>query len=269
MSRAPLAEAADERAFGGKTARLSVATAAGLPVPLGVALSVPFTEAVGRSHPPAIAELEAAWSDLGPPLAVRSSAVGEDAKAASFAGQHLSSLNVLTFDALVAAVESVWRSARSRAALEYRARLGIGGAPEIGVLLQELIDADVAGVMFTRSPVGVPQERLVEASWGLGGAVAAGRVVPDRYRLSASGGIVERTAGVKNVALRPAPAGGVTERAVEDELAGRLCLGDGELEQLASLAARCESLFGEALDIEWGLAAGTFHVLQVRAITRR
>ena len=269
MRWAPLSGAADDRTFGGKTARLSAASAGGLPVPRAVAISVALTAAVAQAHPPGIEALEAAWSELDGPLAVRSSAVGEDGATASFAGLHHSVLNVVSFAELVAAIEGVWRSARSEPALAYRDRLAIRGAPEIGVLLQELVDPDVAGVMFTRDPAGAGQELLIEASWGLGGAVAAGRVVPDRYHLSASGAIVERTPGVKNVALRPAPAGGVAERPVQAEMAGRLCLGDSELVQLASLAARCESLFGGAQDVEWAIAAGSLHVLQVRPITRR
>ena len=92
--RAPRGERLDAELYGGKAAQLAVAVGAGLPVPPGVALSVELVEAIAAGAPAAIAELERTWPLLRAPLAVRSSAVGEDSEEASFAGQHLTCLNV-------------------------------------------------------------------------------------------------------------------------------------------------------------------------------
>lgn len=267
MTCAPLADATDARTFGGKAAGLAAALRAGLPVPAAVALAVPFTEEVVRGSPRAIAELEGAWRTLEGPVAVRSSAVGEDSITASFAGQHHTRLNVCSLGGLRSAIEGIWLSARSEAALGYRERLGITAAPEVGVVLQTLLDPDSAGVMFTRHPTGDGQERLIEASWGLGGTVAAGRVIPDRYRLGAFGEVLEMTPGRKWVELRSLPNGGTAEQALAHDLVGRLCLGERELGELDDLARRCEDLFGGPQDIEWAFARPRLHLLQVRPVT--
>ena len=267
MTWASLADATDERRFGGKAARLAAAAGFGLPIPDGVALSVSLTEAAATHDPAAIAALEAIWQGLPGSVAVRSSVVGEDSTTASYAGQHATHLNVCSAADLRTAVVAIHESARAPAALAYRGRLGIEDLPETGVLLQAFVDAEVAGVMFTRSPLRGAQERLIEASWGLGVLVAAGRVVSDRYRLAPSGTVVERTAGPKHVALRPRPDGGTIEQPVPTELVQRRCLDDDHLDALAGLAARCEALFGAPQDVEWAFADGELWLLQVRPIT--
>jgi pyruvate,water dikinase len=199
---------------------------------------------------------------------VRSSAIGEDSADASFAGQHLTRLNVTDAGMLAEAVVAVWASARSEAALAYRARLGIDGSPRTGVVVQQLLDPDVAGVLFTRNPVDGSDERMVEASWGLGEVVVAGRVIPDRFRIARDGTILERTAGWKHVALRPSGLGGTVEEPVAADRVEQLCLDDRRLAELNELAARCERAFGTGRDLEWALSGETVHLLQCRAVTR-
>jgi pyruvate,water dikinase len=263
-----LREATDEAVFGGKAVQLGAGIRAGLPVPDGIALPAPLVAAVAARDAAAVERLDAVGCTLAGPLAVRSSAVGEDSEQASFAGQHVTRLNVQGGEALVEAVRAIWDSARSEAALAYRRRLGIAGEPQIGVVVQALVVADVAGVLFTVNPVDGADERVIEAAWGLGEAVVAGLVTPDRYRVSREGRGIERVAGAKTVAIRPGPDGGTIEQGVLADRAGTLCLEDGHLRQLHGLATRCEAVFGGAQDLEWAFAGETLHLLQRRAITR-
>jgi pyruvate,water dikinase len=122
--------------------------------------------------------------------------------------------------------------------------------------------------MFTQNPVTGADERVIEASLGLGEAVVAGRVIPDHYRVSRDGEVLERTAGRKDVAFRSLAQGGTVEEAVPADLVERLCLDDGQLAEMNALAARCERVYGPGRDIEWAFADGTLYLLQCRAVTR-
>jgi pyruvate,water dikinase len=265
---ASLEQSLDATRYGGKAAQLAAACRAGLPVPRGMALPVDVVEAIAAGDPAATAELERAWSLLRPPLAVRSSAVGEDSETTSFAGQHLTTLNVCRAAGALAAVEAVWRSGHAESALAYRRRLGVAGTPRIGAVLQEQIDADCAGVLFTRNPVDGADEFVVEAAWGLGEAVVAGLVTPDRFRIARDGIVVERVEGEKDVAVVLAPEGGTHEIAVSADRVRRLCLDDRQLAELVSLAERCQRSFAGGLDLEWAFADGVLYLLQCRALTR-
>ena len=114
---------------------------------------------------------------------MRSSAVDEDGTDASFAGQHLTLLNVPSADDVPSALREIWWSANSDSAITYRQRVGLFTRPSVGVVIQTLLDPDVAGVMFTKNPVTGADERVIEASWGLGEAVVAGLVIPDTFRV--------------------------------------------------------------------------------------
>jgi hypothetical protein len=135
-------------------------------------------------------------------------------------------------------------------------------------VVQSLLSPDVAGVLFTQNPINGADERLIEASWGLGEVVVAGRVIPDSFRMDRDGTVLERTPGVKKVAIRAASDGGTFEQVVEAELVERLCLDDDLLTQLNVLAGQCEQVFGPARDIEWAFAGGQIYLLQCRAVTR-
>ena len=225
-------------------------------------------DAVAAGDEAAIAQLTTAARPLAGPLAVRSSAVDEDGADASFAGQHLTLLNVPSVDDLRAAVQEIWWSANSDSAITYRQRVGLFTWPSIGVVVQSLLSPDVAGVLFTQNPINGADERLIEASWGLGEVVVAGRVIPDSFRMDRDGTVLERTPGVKKVAIRAASDGGTFEQVVEAELVEKLCLDDDLLTQLNVLAGQCEQVFGPARDIEWALAGGQIYLLQCRAVTR-
>jgi pyruvate,water dikinase len=239
----------------------------GLPVPPGVALSGDLVEAVAAGEAKAIDRLAKAIADLPHPFAVRSSAVDEDSASASFAGQHLTVLNVHSAADVPAAVREVWWSANSDSAITYRQRVGLFTRPSVGVVVQSLLNPTVAGVMFTEHPVTGADERLIEATWGLGEAVVAGLVVPDHFRLDRSGRVLERKAGRKRIAIRSLPSGGTFEQPVPAEQVTELCLGDAELAALGDLALQCEKVYGPRRDIEWAFADGTVHLLQCRAVT--
>jgi pyruvate,water dikinase len=264
----PLEQAYDESVYGSKAIGLGDAARSGLPLPPGVALSGAVVEAVASGDSQTVAKVAELVRPLGSPLAVRSSAVDEDGAEASFAGQHMTLLNVPGVDAVKDALREIWWSANSDSAITYRQRVGLFRQPSVGVVVQSLLDPDCAGVMFTRNPINGADERVIEASWGLGEAVVAGLVIPDHFRIDSSGAVLERTAGLKKIAVRKVPEGGTVEEKLSPELAEQICLSDDQLADLHRLASRCEEVYGPDRDIEWAFAGGQLYLLQCRAITR-
>jgi pyruvate,water dikinase len=263
----PLDKARDESVFGAKAVGLGDAARAGLPIPPGIALAGPIVEAIASGDQHAIKKVEKLAQSLPTPLAVRSSAVGEDSADASFAGQHLTLLNVPTVDDVGAAVRDIWWSANSDSAITYRQRVGLFERPSVGVVVQSLLDPESAGVMFTQNPINGTDERLIEASWGLGEVVVSGRVIPDNFRLDKSGTVLERTPGVKKLAIRTLPDGGTIEEDIAPDHVEQPCLDDAQLAELSALADRCEQVYGPGRDIEWAIADKQLYLLQCRAIT--
>lgn len=270
-----LRAAVDPHVFGGKAAALALAVRAGLPVPAGVALSADLVAGLladdrtgpspaGHGRRRAVVD---ALATVPGPLAVRSSGVGEDGATASFAGQHLTELNVIGVEAALAAVLAVGRSADSASAAAYRA--GVGAPPGAGcaVVVQTLVAAEVAGVMFTRNPVTGADERVIEASWALGESVVAGLVTPDCYRLGRDGSVLHTFVGRKDTAVVAMPGGGTRTRAVDPAVAAAPCLTAHHLGALNALAALCEEVYDGAHDIEWAFAAGALALLQRRPVT--
>jgi pyruvate,water dikinase len=232
-----------------------------------VALSGDLVEAVASGDNKAIQKLAEAIVNLPPPFAVRSSAVDEDGAAASFAGQHLTLLNVHSEADVPGAVREVWWSANSDSAITYRQRVGLFTRPSVGVVIQSLLNPSVAGVMFTENPVTGADERVIEASWGLGEAVVNGIIVPDHFRLDRSGQVLERKPGRKRIAIRSLPNGGTFEEQLPPAQVNQLCLDDIQLAALGQLALQCEKVYGPRRDIEWAFQNGTLYLLQCRAIT--
>ena len=272
MYARPLADlrSADEAGFGGKSASLGELIASGIPVPPGFALS-----ADARAEPMSGTVREAivaAYEALGddPPVAVRSSAIGEDSAAATFAGQHETYLWVRGADAVCEAVRDCWASLHGERATSYRERLGpAGDAPAMGVAVQVMVDAAVSGVMFTCNPVsGDPSTIAVNASWGLGLAVVGGEVTPDEYRLSkVTGEVLQRTVGRKHLEYTAGPKGAV-RRDVPDDRIEAPCLEDAQLAALGETARRVEGHFGGPQDIEWAIdREGELFLLQSRPVT--
>jgi pyruvate,water dikinase len=257
----------DEDAYGGKAAALGTAIRAGLPVPPGVALPADLVADAGRDGlAAAVAHAVRDVAREGEPLAVRSSVVGEDGARHSFAGQHLTVLNVVRPDAVARAVADVALSARSPSALAYRGAGGDHSTPRCGVVLQRQASALAAGVLFSRHPVTGADELVVEAAWGLGVAVVDGLVVPDLVRLDSDGRLLEQVVGDKDRAVVPQPRGGTAVVEVPPERARRPCLGPAELAALADLARRCDAVFGGPSDLEWAWTADGAVLLQRRPV---
>lgn len=270
LAPVPLAEVFDESRFGGKAVSLGQALRAKLPVPGGFGIEVDLVEALVTSNDSEI--LAEAFTKLGGPVAVRSSAVGEDAKGASFAGQHLSVMNLRTIAEAAEAVRNVGLSAFTSSALAYRQEQGIVGPPRIAAVMQRMVVPDVAGVLFTRDPLTGTDERVVEAAWGLGEVIVSGLVVPDSFRIGRDASIRERRAGVKDVMLRSTANGGTEQIIVEGGRVAELSLSDQHLHELNELAGMCELYyhFGyeRGLDIEWAIERDRLFLLQCRPITR-
>jgi pyruvate,water dikinase len=263
----PLIEAGDARTFGGKAAHLALAAGASLPVPEGVALPWRLVDAVAARDPEATALLAAA-APLGDSLAVRSSAVGEDSGRASFAGQHLSLLGVRAVG-LAAAVEAVWRSVREEPARAYRGSLGVAGDLRAGIVVQSMVRADVAGVLFCPNPLTGADEVVIEAAWGLGEAVVSGLVIPDLVRLSTAGNVLERRRGVKDVEVVAVAGGGTANRSISGPRVLAPCLDARQLAGLHRLAIACERAFGGSQDLEWAFAGPRLWLLQRRPVTAK
>ena len=262
----PLADATDPAGYGGKAAQLAGALGHALPVPGGFALAWTAVNATVAGDPDTHHGL--AGLERGP-WAVRSSAIGEDSAAASFAGAHLSVLGVVGSGAVLEAIGRVHASASDPSASAYRDRLSLESEdPRMAVVIQQMVAADVAGVMFTRNPVTGVRERVIEASWGLGESVVSGMVTPDQYRLGQDGRFLDRTAGEKDVALRLRPDGSVEEVAIAAEHVESFCLDEHHLTALHELATACDRAFGcTEHDIEFAFVGATPFLLQRRPIT--
>ena len=257
-----LIDAADPSIYGGKAVQLGTALRAGLPVPDGIALGWPDVDAVAAGH--------ASLDDvvLPNPCSVRSSAVDEDSADASFAGAHVTVLGVQGCNAVCEAVAAVRASAYDPGALAYRAALGLDASPRMAVVVQRLVDSDVAGVMFTRNPMTGADECVIESSWGLGEAVVAGLVTPDHWVLDAAGRTTTFIVGEKDIAIRRT-ASGTAEEPVDAGLIETPCLDDAQLTALYELAATCDQVYGaRGHDIEFAFAGGQLYLLQRRPITR-
>lgn len=263
-----LCDALDASRFGGKAAQLGAALRAGLPVPDGFALDVDAVDRIASGDAASIERCLAALPELGR-VAVRSSAIGEDGAGASFAGQHLTCLGVRTEAAFVDAVRAVWSSARAPSALAYRAKLGLDPSPRIAVVVQAMVAAECAGVMFTVDPRTGEDVRLIETAWGLGESIVAGIVDPDRYRVRRGGHVIERSIGDKDVAVRMTDDGRTEEQPVAPSMREAACLDDARLRALDALATRCDEVYGKAHhDIEFAWERGRLFLLQRRPVTR-
>ncbi|HEY6525091.1 MAG TPA: PEP/pyruvate-binding domain-containing protein [Solirubrobacteraceae bacterium] len=259
--------ARDADRFGGKSASLGELLHAGIPVPPGFAISTDagedLTDILRR-------DIAARYGEMGDgvPVAVRSSALGEDSAEATFAGQQDTCLWVRGIDAIYDAVQKCWASLHSAQAVSYRERFGVDN-PAMGVTIQRMVDAAVSGVMFTCNPVSGDRSMVaINASWGLGLAVVGGEVTPDDYLVSkVTGEVVKQTVNDKAIQYVPSTHG--TERIDVDEARrSQPCLDDDKLSALVALGKRVEKHFGAPQDIEWAVDdAGELFILQSRPVT--
>ena len=200
--------------------------------------------------------------------AVRSSATAEDLPTASFAGQQDTYLNVNGQKAILEHVTRCWASLYSERAVTYRLRNGIDHRKvRMGVIVQQMVLPDAAGVMFTADPVTSNRTIVVvEAAFGLGEALVSGRVNADIFRVR-DGAIVAKEIAAKHLAVHASPAGGTHERSIEQEHQEQPTLTDSQVVRLAQLGRRIEAHFDHPQDIEWCLVDDGFVIVQSRPIT--
>lgn len=270
-----LEECADVVIVGGKAANLGRLIRAGFVVPNGfVITTAAFRAASGYgSRTPVMSaeiadEILSAYQTLGAGLvAVRSSATAEDMATASMAGQYETFLNIEGDDELLDAVRRCWASLNGTRVRAYLEEHAIDHqSVEMAVVVQHLVAADAAGVMFTNHPdprrIG---EMLIEASWGLGEAVVSGRVQPDVLRIDQhSGRVLSATIADKRMQIA---AGAKEEACVGDLQRERSCLNSHDVHKLWQLGNRLSAHFGAPQDIEWAICAGEVYLLQTRPIT--
>ena len=193
--------------------------------------------------------------DDSSPVAVRSSATAEDLPSASFAGQQDTYLNVIGIDAVLEAVRRCWESLWSERAVVYRASKAIDPRTvQLAVIVQQMVKAEAAGVLFTANPVtGNRRQAVIDASFGLGEGVVSGLVNPDHFVVNRiNGEIIERRRGDKRLSVQPLPEGGVRQE-TPDHPSQNFSLSDAQIAALTQLGQRVEAHFGSPQDIEWAL----------------
>ena len=281
---------------GGKAANLGELIRAGFPVPPGFCITTAAyqqiaadavdlgTRDAGRLAeqarvailaapvPAAVVDaVDRAYRALGDdvPVAVRSSATAEDLPWASFAGQQDTYLNIVGADAVLDAVRRCWASLWTDRAVSYRTTNGIDHAiVALAVVVQHMVESQVAGVLFTADPVtGDRGHPVIDASPGLGEAVVSGAVNPDHFVVDAAGTVLERRLGDKRVVVRSLPGGG-TEQVARPTDAEKPCLSDAQIRDLTALGQRVQAHYGAPQDIEWAVdSAGELWLTQARPIT--
>lgn len=263
---------------GGKGTSLGRLIRGGFPVPPGFVVNTRAyqlaREAAGSGAgpielPPGVAEeiLQAYRTMDAGTVAVRSSATAEDLAAASMAGQCESILDVTGEENLLVAVRRCWASLNAPHIQAYFDKHGIDSTKvAMAVVVQRLVPADVAGVLFTVNPNGFGRSSmLIEASWGLGEMVVGGRVQPDMFVVEReTGRQISSVIGDKRIQL---VAGTRTEHPVEDSLRKKACLSESDVHRLWELGTRIAGHFGVPQDIEWAIHGGNLYLLQSRPIT--
>jgi pyruvate,water dikinase len=219
------------------------------------------------------AEIAAAYEQLCAgrgdiPVAVRSSATTEDAEDASFAGLQDTYLWVIGADSVIDHVRQCWASLYSVESVCYRRKQDFPEAGvAMGVVVQQMVDARCAGVMFTRSPTtGDKSVITIEGAWGLGSAVVSGEVTPDRWVIGKlTGDISVRDISDKHAEQLPKAGGGIEEVPVPEERRKTACLSDDELQALRAVGRQCEKHYGKPQDIEWAVERETGRILLLQS----
>ncbi len=219
-------------------------------------------------------EIKAAYVQLDDSqlaVAVRSSANAEDLPNLSFAGQQETYLNIRGDNEVVAAVKRCWASLWTSQALAYRHQNGIAQeSVAMSVVVQLLVPADVAGILFTANPsTGERSELVINASYGLGEAVVSGQITPDTYIVNrADGSIKESMIGTKELQIDAGDGQGTSSREVSQERQSASVLSASQVEELWQLTEKVVALYNHVpQDIEWAIFDDEIHLLQARPIT--
>jgi len=203
-------------------------------------------------------------------VAVRSSATAEDLPEASFAGQQDTYLNVKGPEDLIKYVRNCWASLFEARAIFYREENNFDHSKVyIAVVVQEMVDAEKAGVMFTVHPSTGEEKILIEGAWGLGEGVVSGTVTPDTYWVDkATGNILDKQVSEKKTMFQKKSENGQTVQApVPDELKNKQVLDETELAQLVELGKNIQEHYQFPQDTEWAIEDGKIFMLQSRPVT--
>jgi pyruvate,water dikinase len=250
----------------------TAAVCAGDPASLEAAadrIAIAFT---GGTIPDVIAQaIQHAYAHLGADdvaLAVRSSATAEDLPTQSFAGQQETYLNIRGAG-LLGAIKRCWASLWTTRAISYRARANIPAADvRLAVVVQELVPADVAGILFTANPVtGARHEVIINAAWGLGEAIVGGLVTPDYLVVDKATGRVMVHEVADKVVMTVRTPDGTHEAPVPAQQRCAPTINSVQATELVQLGVAIEQLYGRPMDIEWVICGNDVLVVQARPIT--
>lgn len=211
-------------------------------------------------------KVEADQSDVS--VAVRSSSSAEDLQGASFAGQYETILDVRDFAQLMKSVKICWNSMFSARVKQYASqkKIALEQFP-MGVLVQQLIAADVSGVIFSMNPVTHNQEEIViNASYGLGEAIVSGLVTPDSFFVGKKTASIKRERGCKEMKMVYARKG-LQEVETTAEEQARFCLTDDQVLSLVKETRKIERFYQHPVDIEFAIKDEHLYILQARPIT--
>jgi pyruvate, water dikinase len=219
--------------------------------------------------PKILAPLLAAWhrqrEESAAASAVRSSALIEDRKGTSFAGQFESFLGIDDDAAFLTAVRACWAALWTTQARRYMDNNGLSPAhTAMAMLIQPLVDARASGGGLSETADG---RMLISATWGLGSAIAQGEVVPDRIVLSRQGFLRKIEPGRKDHRETCGHGGGATPQAVPSELVRAPCLNAAQAVTLGRLMRKAEAVIAGPVEIEWALDSVGFKLLQARPLT--
>ncbi len=202
-------------------------------------------------------------------VAVRSSATAEDLPEASFAGQQETYLNMRSLDALLEAVKKCWASLWTARAIAYRIKKNMDHSEvALAVVVQELVHAEAAGVLFSANPMsGRRDEMVINAAWGLGEAIVAGKVSPDTIIADHATGKIKKMDVTDKTVITVETKTGTEEKPLTDGRRSSAVLDKVQVAELVGIARRIESLYGKPQDIEWCRSGGNFYIVQARPIT--
>lgn len=248
---------------GNKAANASILYRAGFPVPEGIVMTASYV----NEYPKWVNDFSLAkriYESLGPPLVVRSSAIGEDSDGQSFAGIFESRLNLRNFEQYKKAIDEVISSASSQIAESYA---GNKSRTNMALLIQRMVSAEVSGVLFTANPItGNKDEMVLEYFNGLGPSVVSGKVSPNSVVINKKGLIIKAINYVDSgIGYFEREEGGLDERHVGYKEV--IHMEPALIKEISCMALEIESLLGKPQDVEWSMARGRFYILQSRPIT--
>jgi len=215
-------------------------------------------------------QIQAAFSELNTEfVAVRSSATAEDGTDASWAGELETYLNT-TSETLLENIKKCWASLFTPRAIFYRFEKGFDKSHvSVAVVVQKMIQSEVAGVAFSVHPVTQDKNQLIiEGAYGLGEAVVSGQLTPDSYVVDKSDWtLIDVNISSQDKGLFKTPEGGNEWKQIQAEKQDKQKLTDVQIVELAQLVSKIEEHYGFPVDVEWALEKGAFSITQSRPIT--